>query len=104
MPARLGVRLEIIEVKQAGLAAGVGVEPQGIGVFPADAQSSRYTHDAARPIRSTRVAVTRIGEHIPLVGDVSGGWRQRDTRIITSWWRHHAPAPVLGDDRYPLAR
>src|SRR5215831_5172616 len=91
------------------LLAPVGLDLQCIRRIPGDVQAHRHVHQPGTAIRATvddpRGLIVRasVQRGIELVGDLAGGGVERNLRVVTLRRRHHAEAPVLIDDRHPIA-
>ena len=90
-------------MKQASLLAGVGLNLQRVLVGPADVDASRHAHDGGRAVGFALLAGGCIFGRIPGVADAAAFIVQRDAGEIALDRRHHAPAPVFGDDGNPIA-
>jgi hypothetical protein len=92
------------ESEPASLRARVGFELQRLIVLPGDVNPSRQAHDSSGAVRSALFASGFIAGRIPRVGHLTCRCVQRHAREVAFRRCRHAEAPVLGDERDPVAR
>ena len=92
------------EVQQARLRAGVELELQR-GRRPAQEIRSRPGMRMMLPMPNGLQAFSGVCDAwiVPRVGRLAARVVQRHARVVALGGRHHAPAPVLADDRHPGA-
>ncbi len=90
-------------MKNTRLLARVGIHAQGLVVLPGDVKVFRYAQDGRRAIGLALFSGGFILGGIPGVRDFHRGWRHGNTLVIAGRGRHHAIAPILGNDRNPVA-
>ncbi len=72
-------------------------------VLPRDAQPAGLPHDPADAERLALVAARVVGRKVPALRHLAPFGADRNAGDVALRWRHHAPAPVLGDDGDPGA-
>ena len=90
------------EMQQSRLRAGVELELQRGVVLPGDVHAPGHPHDVADPVRFARQAARLVLGQVPCVGDASALVVDRHAGVIALGRRQHSPAPVFGDERYPV--
>ena len=101
LEARRGWR--VAEREQPGLHAVVGLELQRVVVLPGDVQARRPAHQAGRAVRLALFAGGFVLGRVPRLRDLLARGVDRNAAIVAVRRRDHPPAPVLGDDRDPVA-
>ena len=86
------------EMEQARLRAGVGLDLQRVVVLPGDVQAAGHAHDGGRAVRFALQAGGFVLGRIPGIDHLAGVGVERDAGGVALERRHHAPAPVFGDD------
>ena len=92
-------RFRSVEVEQASLLAGVGLDLQRLRVLPRHVDAQRHPHQPCHPVGQARSVLRRR----PQVADALALGVQRQADEVPARRRDHAPAPVLVDDRHPVA-
>ena len=91
------------EPEQPRLLSRVGVQPQGVVVLPGDVHAQGHAHDGGRAVRPAQQARGFVPGRVPGLADLASFGIHRHAGEIAPERRHHPPAPILGDDRDPVA-
>ena len=90
-------------MQQPGLLPGVELDLQRVVVLPGDVQPAGLPHDAADAVRLALIARRVVLGQVPGVGDSAAFGGERHAGVVALRRRHHAEAPVFGDERHPIA-
>ena len=106
LPARRRVsrRLPLAEVEDRRVCVPASVSTLSVLiVLPRDVQPAGNAHERRRAVRPALLAGSLVLRRIPGVRDLLCVDGDRNAQVVALWRRHHAPAPVLRDDRHPVA-
>ena len=90
------------ESEETGLHSGVGLQLQNIFTVPADVDACRNSHDGRGAVALALVAFGFVFGRIPGLGCSPCSGSDRNAGNISLVRNLHSPAPVFGDQRFPI--